>query len=227
MIHIRQRDGLDYRQASAGEPALRNEVPAPLAIAPKPEEAVRRRIRTRDISTGDEIEVSVSIEILHGDSCGGEFQDLQPGRRGFPPTMPVPKIDVGTVGLMLARVGPVDDDVGMAVFVDVTEGEGLKLVGRGVKIDWASGEATATITFIDVDPLYRCRPSSVEMPRPGPSDRRGSDPRGPRPGQAWSGPAGVREASCGASSSLFHHRSTLLSQLLHIQPGSGPDGRRR
>jgi len=56
-----------------------------------------------------------------------KFQNFQSGGRGPPPTAAVPQIDVGPVGLISAGDGSVDHKIGMAVLVDVTDGERLKL----------------------------------------------------------------------------------------------------
>src|SRR5436309_5968238 len=96
-FQVCQRHTVGQRQTLALQTTvlLRHELPAPFPVAPEPEEAVHGRgLRGGGLAPGDDVEMTVAIEIPYGDPRSGLSQDFQPHGRSRPPAAPISEIHI-------------------------------------------------------------------------------------------------------------------------------------
>jgi hypothetical protein len=94
-IQVRQRDTVWYGQSLGRQVHLSNQLPAPLAIAPEPEEAMSGLDVASDMSPGHEIAMAFLIEIPAG-LLKPEQNQVQP---------PV-AIEIGQLGRHISILSP-------------------------------------------------------------------------------------------------------------------------
>src|SRR5205807_8442397 len=113
VVEVGEREAVDHRQPSRRQAAGLHEAPTSPSVAPEPIETIPVADASGIVSPGDDIDVSVSIDIPERGPGRGGVQDLQPGGRGLPASAAVSQIDAGPLRLVPAEDGPVADKLGM------------------------------------------------------------------------------------------------------------------